>query len=89
MCPISGEIITDPVIAKDGHTHERNNIVELLTERLSSPLTNQSLTLAELTLSHTLRKVIADFLATQKKRDESYFLFLQEQIKDIIIIWQR
>ena len=71
MCPISGEIMTDPVIAKDGHTYERNNIAKWFLERLSSPLTNQNLTSAELTPNHTLKKVIADFLATQKKRDQS------------------
>jgi len=71
MCPISGEIMTDPVIAKDGHTYERNNIVEWFRERLSSPLTNQHLTSDELTPNHTLKKVIADFLATQKKKAES------------------
>jgi GTP-binding protein EngB required for normal cell division len=71
MCPISGEIMTDPVIAKDGHTYERNNIVVWFRERLSSPLTNQNLTSAELTPNHTLKKVIADFLEAQKKRDES------------------
>ena len=40
-------------------------------QRLSSPLTNQNLKSAELTPNHTLKKFIADFLATQKKRDES------------------
>jgi hypothetical protein len=60
MCPISGEIMTDPVIAKDGHNYERNNIVERFRERLSSPLTNQNLESTELTPNHTLKKFIAD-----------------------------
>ncbi len=65
MCPIGGEIMTDPVIAQDGHTYERKHIVEWFRVRLSSPLTNQNLTSAELTPNHTLKKIIADFLASR------------------------
>ena len=66
ICPIGGEIMTDPVIAKDGHTYERKHIEEWFRVRLSSPLTNQNLASAELTPNHTLKKVIADFLARSR-----------------------
>ena len=44
ICPIGGEIMTDPVISKDGHTYERKHIEEWFRVRLSSPLTNENLT---------------------------------------------
>ena len=67
MCPIGGEIMTDPVIARDGHTYERKHITEWFRVRLSSPLTNEVLPSAELMPNHTLKKVIDDFLARKSQ----------------------
>ncbi len=39
-CPISLELMTDPVVASDGCTYERGNITRWLSEHNISPTTN-------------------------------------------------
>ncbi|EKX45487.1 hypothetical protein GUITHDRAFT_53147, partial [Guillardia theta CCMP2712] len=41
LCPISMEVMKDPVIAMDGHSYERQNIERWLEDHNTSPLTNQ------------------------------------------------
>ena len=41
QCPISHEIMVDPVVAADGHTYEREALARWLSEKNSSPLTGQ------------------------------------------------
>ena len=40
FCPITQEIMVDPVTAADGSTYERNAILRWMSVRMSSPLTN-------------------------------------------------
>jgi len=65
LCPISREIMTDPVIAADGHTYEREMIVEWLRIKRTSPLTNERVSSCALLPNFTLKKVIDAWLATQ------------------------
>jgi hypothetical protein len=44
ICPISYEIMTDPVVASDGQTYQRGALLQWLQVRQISPLTNQPLT---------------------------------------------
>jgi len=60
-CPLSQEIMTDPVIAADGHTYERAMIAEWLRVNPSSPLTREPLTSTQLIPNHTLKKVIEEW----------------------------
>ncbi|KAK9821981.1 hypothetical protein WJX81_001302 [Elliptochloris bilobata] len=57
-CPISLEIMKDPVMAADGHTYERRSIESWLESHDTSPLTNAKLDHLYLTPNHTLRAVI-------------------------------
>ena len=41
LCPITKELLVDPVVAADGHTYERSAIEKWLTKRESSPMTNE------------------------------------------------
>ncbi len=41
ICPISYELMKDPVIAGDGQTYERDKIVQWLSQHDDSPLTRQ------------------------------------------------
>lgn len=62
ICPISQEIMTDPVVAEDGNTYERRNIVQWFREgRLVSPLTNQPLSSDLLFPNLYLKKLIDEF----------------------------
>ena len=57
ICPITQEVMRDPVIALDGHSYERNAIERWFgTGRLTSPLTNAQMGSSYLTQNHTLRK---------------------------------
>jgi gas vesicle protein len=62
ICPITQEIMLDPVIASDGHTYERRAIDEWLSQHNSSPLTSQQLENRNLLPSHTLKRMIREFI---------------------------
>jgi hypothetical protein len=44
LCPISREMMFDPVVAADGHTYERVNIQEWLKTKNTSPFTREKIT---------------------------------------------
>jgi hypothetical protein len=41
LCPITNEVMDDPVVAADGHTYEREAIETWFRRRNTSPMTNQ------------------------------------------------
>jgi hypothetical protein len=43
-CPITHEIMIDPVIASDGYTYERRDITQVLNTTRVSPMTRERLT---------------------------------------------
>jgi len=61
FCPITQEIMEDPVIAQDGHTYERQAIKRWLDMgKRISPKTGARLLSTELTPNHTMRSLIQD-----------------------------
>ena len=64
LCPITCEVMTDPVVAADGHSYERDAIIKWFGQNmvegngLKSPLTNEILTSAHLVPNTTLKKMI-------------------------------
>ncbi|KAL8094978.1 hypothetical protein AgCh_036471 [Apium graveolens] len=60
LCPISLEIMKDPVILSTGITYDRMSIEKWIFLRRNNtcPVTNQLLTDTELTPNHTLRRLI-------------------------------
>jgi uncharacterized protein YegL len=58
MCPISMDLMTDPVVGSDGHTYERSAITEWLSTRLVSPLTRRQMFLTDLQPNYALRTAI-------------------------------
>lgn len=65
MCPISYDIMRDPVFCSDGHTYERANIESWLIDQGQdrSPLTNNVLEHKNLTPNHNLKKLIDEYLS--------------------------
>ena len=61
-CPITQEVMTDPVVTVDGHSFERAAIEEWFRRRVSNPLTGLPLDSATLTPNHTLRGSIAELM---------------------------
>ena len=68
-CPISYELIEDPVIDKCGHTFERATLEGWLATNPRCPLSNQELHAADLTTNFALRDVIAILKHHQSKLD--------------------
>ena len=55
LCPITTELMVDPVFTADGHTYERKSIEQWLTKKRTSPLTGEPLAHTFLTPNHALR----------------------------------
>jgi len=62
ICPISQEIMKDPVMDPEGNTYERCQIELWLSHHQRSPLTNSPLTANRLIPNRALRDSIATFL---------------------------
>lgn len=59
-CPISHELMVEPVIMSDGHTYDKENIEKWLKKSKKSPLTNEVLK-TNITINYNLKKVINDY----------------------------
>lgn len=58
LCPISMEVMVDPVVASDGHSYERNCIERWFEGHDRSPKTNRVLSNMHLIPNHALRAAI-------------------------------
>ena len=61
VCPITTEIMTDPVSTADGFTYERTAILEWLRTNNTSPTTGATLKSKTLTPNYSLRSIIRNF----------------------------
>ena len=61
ICPITSEIMTDPVTTLDGFTYERAAITEWLRTKDTSPKTGATLESKKLIANHSLRSMIRRF----------------------------
>ena len=62
ICPITSEIMTDPVSTLDGFTYERAAIAEWLRTKDTSPKTGATLESKILIPNYSLRGVIRSFV---------------------------
>ncbi|KAF0694517.1 Aste57867_14599 [Aphanomyces stellatus] len=60
MCPITCDVMLDPVVAADGHSYERSAISQWLKHHNTSPITNVALASKALYANHTLKQVILE-----------------------------
>ena len=58
ICPITFPLFQDPVVAEDGHTYERNAIIEWIQRNETSPLTREPITIAGLRPNHTVKILV-------------------------------
>ncbi|XP_017537839.1 WD repeat, SAM and U-box domain-containing protein 1 isoform X1 [Pygocentrus nattereri] len=66
LCPITHEIMKDPVIAADGYSYEREAIESWInTKSRSSPMTNLTLQTTLLTPNRTLKMAICRWTSSQ------------------------
>ncbi|KAL3146353.1 hypothetical protein ABBQ32_003043 [Trebouxia sp. C0010 RCD-2024] len=62
-CPITTELLHDPVVAADGHTYERQHITEWLQKSSTSPMTNERMEHKHLIPNRVLREVMDAYFA--------------------------
>jgi hypothetical protein len=65
-CPITHDIMVDPVLANDGHSYERSAIERWYETHTTSPVTNESIG-KTLVPNHNLRKMIQDWQVAKEK----------------------
>lgn len=69
LCPITLEVMADPVTAADGYTYERTAIEQWLASgRGKSPITNQDLEHRRVMGSMTIKKMIAEWPEIEHQR---------------------
>ena len=66
VCPITTEVMSDPVMAADGHAYERTAIERWLATKSTSPLTGGELEHLFLTPNHSLRRMIREWQEAQR-----------------------
>ena len=67
FCPISSELMRDPVTSVDGHCYERSFIERWFAEKATSPLTGAALASTDVTPNHALRNEIEEWEETHCK----------------------
>ena len=66
LCPITKQLMIDPVCTADGHTFERAAIERWLAQRHTSPLTGLRLPSAQLTPNLLMRSLLRELEAASK-----------------------
>jgi hypothetical protein len=74
LCPITLELFRDPVLAQDGHTYERQAIVEWIEKNGRSPITDQQLSLEHLYPNYAIKKAFDHFEKSMKNKNYQYIL---------------
>lgn len=67
-CPLTLEVMVDPVLCADGHTYERFAIEQWLIVHKVSPKTNEVLDSTRLVPNHALRSMIQDWLKQHQEQ---------------------
>ena len=73
LCPITLELMQDPVIAADGHTYERKairNFIASSNKAPRSPMTNKALAHTHLTPNIAIRGQIKDYLEENHNNED-------------------
>eukprot|EP01126_Amoeba_proteus_P054190 TRINITY_DN6652_c0_g1_i11.p1 TRINITY_DN6652_c0_g1~~TRINITY_DN6652_c0_g1_i11.p1 ORF type:complete len:632 (-),score=135.07 TRINITY_DN6652_c0_g1_i11:348-2243(-) len=58
VCPISREIMIEPVIAEDGHTYERQDVFDWISKKGTSPITREKISPNVLIINRALKAQI-------------------------------
>ena len=66
VCPLTLEMMSDPVTAADGHSYEKKAIEHWLQSSRISPLTGGELSNGTTTSNHALRNAIEDYRAAKE-----------------------
>jgi hypothetical protein len=65
FCPITHQVMKEPVLAMDGHTYEKEAISKWVSKHGTSPMTNMPLPSPQLFPNHCVRAAIAEALGSK------------------------
>jgi hypothetical protein len=68
LCPITYDIMSNPVVCSDGHTYERLAIEKWLEKKQTSPMTGEELSSKTLTPNFAMKSMIEMYKQKQKKK---------------------
>jgi len=74
LCPITHDVMTDPVVSADGYTYERAAIARWFETSRKSPVTGQTLPHADLVPNHSVRtllKTLIDMTENSRRDGEA------------------
>jgi len=74
-CPISQELIVEPVSSKYGHLYEKAEIERWVNKYKTCPMTNQPLELSDLYPQFAVKAAIAEYKKLQEKIDSGEIQF--------------
>ncbi|CAF3282288.1 unnamed protein product [Rotaria sp. Silwood2] len=74
VCPITFSLFRDPVVAEDGHTYERQAIIDWIQNNSTSPLTREPITIAGLRSNHVVRNLVDEFRKSLSKHNYKFKL---------------
>ena len=66
-CPISMELMKDPVVCEDGHSYDRESIIGWLERSATSPMTRQPISRTNLRANHALKASIQRWQGEKNK----------------------
>jgi len=81
ICPITQDIMSDPVICADGITYERKAIEHWLQSHSTSPVTRQPLNSSNLITNYALKNMIEDYKKQPKQVNKEQIQVNKEQIQ--------
>ncbi|CAG9312010.1 unnamed protein product [Blepharisma stoltei] len=80
ICPITQEIMINPVVAADGHSYEKEAILKWFkTGHLTSPLTNEKLSSFSVIDNFRLKAIIKDFKESLSEVQRQKQLKIEEE----------
>jgi hypothetical protein len=65
LCPISYELLLDPVVTSSGNTYDRKSIMKWLSFHQTDPLTRENISV-QVIPNNLLKKIIIEFLETKR-----------------------
>eukprot|EP00035_Acanthoeca_spectabilis_P035523 m.35157 g.35157 ORF g.35157 m.35157 type:complete len:222 (+) comp7414_c0_seq1:199-864(+) len=78
-CPVTLDVMRDPVVGRDGHSYERSGVEAALALNPYSPLTRQPMASTDLIPNHALRNAIQEWARNRATSD-----FTQAQLTVVI-----
>lgn len=81
VCPITGSIFHDPVVASDGHTYEREAISHWLSLNRCSPITRESISVDKLNPNLIIKNMVDEFRTECRQKKSVYKYKLDVDVK--------